>query len=81
MEILTFSKSGGFDDRTIERLNKELPAVFGRPAISKLLPGVIEPKTLANLASLGEGPEYRMVRRRAVYERETFLKWLSEQVR
>ena len=81
MEKLTFTKSGGFDSRTIERLGKELPPVFGRPAINKLLPGVIEPKTLANLASMGEGPEYRMVRRRVVYDRESFLRWLQEQVR
>lgn len=81
MEELTFSKSGGLDPRTFEKLCKELPPVFGRPAIDKLLPGVIEPKTLANLASRGEGPEYRMIRRRVVYDRESFLKWLQEQVR
>jgi hypothetical protein len=65
----------------IEQLRKELPPVFGRPAISKILPGVIDPKTLANLASLGEGPPYQMVRRRCVYDRESFLDWLQEQVR
>lgn len=69
------------DLQTLERLGKELPPLFGRPAINKLLPGVIEPKTLANLASLGEGPPFMMIRRKVVYDRDSFLKWLQEQAR
>jgi len=78
---MTKDKPEGFDHHTLERLRTELPPVFGRPAIDKLLPGVITQKTLANLAALGEGPEYKMVRRRCVYDRDVFLEWLEGQTR
>ena len=57
-------KNTGFDTKTIDNLRRELPAVFGRQAVGKLIPGIISEKSLANLAVNDEGPPYKVVRRR-----------------
>lgn len=36
----------------------------------------INPKTLANMASLGKGPRFRMVGKRAIYVCADFETWL-----
>ena len=61
----------------IDALSNSLPAVFGRSAISKLMPGVIAPGTLANLASQKKGPPCTFARGKVLYERESFLAWLG----
>ena len=61
----------------ISSLSKSLPAVFGRSAIPMLMPGVISPGTLANLASQKKGPPCTVARGKVLYERESFLAWLS----
>jgi hypothetical protein len=58
-----------------DKLN-ELPPIFGRKAIEKLMPGIISSKTLSNLHSVGKGPEFYKVGRRAYYERDSFIEWL-----
>lgn len=73
-------KNTGFDTKTIDNLRRELPAVFGRQAVGKLIPGIISEKSLANLAVNDEGPPYKVVRRRVCYERGSFLDWLENQV-
>ena len=62
----------------ISSLAKTLPAVFGRSAISMLMPGVIAPGTLANLASQKKGPPCTFARGKVLYERDSFLAWLKD---
>ncbi|WP_294447912.1 hypothetical protein [uncultured Mailhella sp.] len=61
----------------ISSLSKSLPAAFGRSAIPQLLPGIIAPGTLANLASQKKGPPCTLARGKVLYERESFLAWLK----
>jgi len=65
----------------IEKLNNSLPAVFVRTEIDKLLPGIINSKTLANLSCSGKGPQFYKIGRKCVYERETFLAWLGKKTK
>ena len=57
-------------------LSEQLPNVFGRKSVNNLLPGIISAKTLANLDSLGKGPERIKAGRSVLYTRETFVPWL-----
>ena len=65
----------------LQCLSKELPPVFGRKAVESLMPGIISAKTLANLDSAGKGPEYYKHGRVVMYERSSFLSWLSERIK
>ncbi len=66
----------------IEKLSNSLPVVFGRTEVDKLLPGIINSKTLANLDSAGAGPStYYKQGRKVFYEREVFLEWLAKRVK
>ena len=69
--------------REIKRdLNNHLPPIFGRKAIPNLLPGVVNPKTLANLDSLGQGPEGTLKHgRSSLYQREPFIEWFLKRVK
>jgi len=55
----------------------DLPPFIGRAEVSKYFPGILTPKTLANLASRGLGPPYFKVGRKVVYRTEDLLEWLS----
>ena len=59
-----------------QQILKNLPVAFGRPAINRLLPGIIDAKTLANHDSAGTGPPHFKRGRRVFYERDSFLEWL-----
>lgn len=59
----------------IEGLRGNLPPVFPRREVPRLLGGALAAGTLANLGTAGP-PFYRQGRH-AVYERESFLKWYS----
>ena len=65
----------------IEKLKEELPIVFARKEIERLLPGVVSSKTLANLSSQGTGPPSYHHGRTVIYDRDVFLDWLSKRVR
>ena len=65
----------------IEKLKEELPIVFARKEIERLLPGVVSSKTLANLSSQGTGPPSCRHGRTVIYDRDAFLDWLSKRVR
>ena len=62
----------------LKSLEKSLPAVFGRSAVSQLMPGVIAPGTLANLDSQHQGPPCHRARGKVIYEKTSFLAWLAE---
>lgn len=61
----------------ISALEKSLPVVFGRSAVLQLMPGVIAPGTLANLDSKHQGPPCHKARGKVLYEKASFLAWLS----
>lgn len=62
--------------------NLEFPALFPRVAVGRLTAGIIHPKTMANLDSLGLGPSKRWrVGRRVFYERDSFIEWLAGRVK
>lgn len=65
----------------IEKLREELPTVFARKEIDRLLPGLISSKSLANLSSQGNGPPSYHHGRTVIYDRDVFLDWLSKRVR
>jgi hypothetical protein len=52
------------------------PEFVAREKIPDFFPG-LNPKTLANLASLGRGPCYFLVGRRVFYRYEDLVSWLS----
>lgn len=63
-------------------LSEKLPPVIARKDVGRILGGVIAPKTLANLDSLGEGPAGRFrVGRTVAYRTADLLSWLQERVR
>lgn len=49
---------------------------FTRPEAKRFTGGLISPKTLANLHSLGSGPPFMRLRGRPYYQVETFVPWL-----
>ncbi|MGO9016910.1 MAG: helix-turn-helix transcriptional regulator [Syntrophobacteraceae bacterium] len=62
----------------LAELEKELPVIFGRAEIRRLLGGVLSPGYLANLDSKGEGPpRIRIGARRVGYPRGPFIAWLK----
>ena len=64
----------------IKQLRDNLPIAFARKEIDRLLPGVISPKTLANLSSQGDGPPAYHQGRTVFYNRDAFLEWLSKRI-
>ena len=61
----------------IRKLQQELPPVFSREAVPRLIPKVFSTQTLANLHSQGVGPPVIKCGRKACYERDSFLQWLQ----
>ncbi len=74
MNPTSVSGAETFTDVLFSQLEGELPPVFPRKAVSKLLGGVICAGTLANLGS--QGPPFIRMGKHAVYERTSFLRWL-----
>ncbi len=58
--------------------DKWSPPGFARSQAGKVTGEMIQPKTLANLASLGEGPPMRKTRGKAYYEMSSFIPWLRQ---
>ncbi|MGE4297917.1 MAG: hypothetical protein AB7E47_07800 [Desulfovibrionaceae bacterium] len=65
----------------ISEIRLALPPVFARDAVGRLTGGLISPRTLANLDSLGKGPRQRVrVGRKVAYSREAFISWLESRM-
>ncbi len=64
-----------------ENLLRELPPIFARKDIEKLLPGVISARTLENLDSMGKGPKSIINGKKILYIREEFVDWLISYLR
>ena len=58
----------------------ELPSHFGFTAVQTLMPKLVSESHLRALMGKGQGPDYRKVGGKIVFERESFLKWLSSRV-
>ena len=52
------------------------PEFVSRDKADSYIPG-LNPKTLANLASLGKGPPYHKVGRRCFYRYEDLVNWIT----
>ncbi|WP_457756064.1 hypothetical protein [Thermodesulfatator indicus] len=64
-----------------ENLLRELPPLFARKEVEKLLPGVISRRTLENLDSMGRGPKGIGNGKKILYVREEFVAWLINYLR
>ena len=61
----------------IQSLEAKLPNIICRKDVTKLSDGLVASKTLANLDSLGEGPEQRfLLNRKVCYPKQAFIDWL-----
>ena len=56
----------------------EFPPVFGLPAVSSLIPGLLSAERLRVLCRTGHGPAHKKVGRRILFQRESFLDWLEQ---
>lgn len=66
------------DSNFLDQLSMELPVFFTRKQACEKLGGLLSPRTLANLDSMGLGcPEKKMIGGKIVYPRIEFLKWLD----
>jgi len=54
-----------------------VPPFIARQEVPKFFPGMISPKTLAKLASQGEGPPFYMIRGKVVYDTRELWDWLT----
>jgi hypothetical protein len=59
-------------------LNQKLPPIIARDHVEKTLGGIISPKTLANMDSMGTGPMRIRIGKKVAYRTEDLLEWLSE---
>lgn len=63
------------------KLKSDLPLIIARKEVDRLTGGLISPRHLANLDSVGLGPKGKVrVGRLVGYERESFISWLSERM-
>lgn len=62
-------------------LEGRLPPIIAREQVGKLLGGVISPKRLANLDSLGEGPKRCRIGRKVAYPTMDLLIWLESRTK
>lgn len=66
----------------IENLKNTLPAIFARREVGRLTGGIIQPGTMANLDSIGQGVSDRfLVGRKICYNRDSFITWLLSKVK
>ena len=67
-------------EKLLEYLKVQLPPVFGRTAIEKLMPGLINARTLANDDYKGQGPISYKLGSKRMYKRDDFIEWLSSRI-
>jgi len=63
------------------KLLNEMPPLVSRKEAARFTGGMLSPRTLANLDSLGKGPAGRIqIGRKIAYAREAFVGWLLERM-
>lgn len=66
----------------LEVIEKQLPPVFDRHTASKILGGILSPKTLSNSDATGTGPSIKVkIGKKIAYERDSFIEWLKTKIR
>lgn len=66
----------------LESLKAELPPIIARSEVHRLTGGVLNGRSLANLDSLGQGPDGKIyIGKRAAYTREALLDFLAARMR
>lgn len=63
-----------------ELANKWPSAIVARKDIAKFTGGLLSPKTMANLDSLGKGPPSMKWGRQMVYPLKTFIPWFADRM-
>lgn len=67
---------------SVSSLMPVLPEIVQRKEVGRLTGGLVNPRSLANLDCLGQGPKGRfIVARKVCYPREAFLAWLQARVK
>lgn len=68
------------DSNLLAALERELPPLFFREAVPRLVPGM-SARYLANLDSAGKGPPGRIrIGRKIAYPRADFIEWLEKRM-
>lgn len=63
-------------DNITQTLQQNLPPIFTRLTAEKLMGGLVDAGTLANLDSAGDGPPVKIrLGRKVAYERSSFIGW------
>ena len=75
---LTLKGGDAYLDVDLTHMADQLPPIIARDSVEQLLGGVISPKYLANLDSLGQGPERMRIGRKIAYRTSDLLTWLSK---
>ncbi|WBF66038.1 hypothetical protein LN040_09860 [Desulfovibrio subterraneus] len=71
-----------YTEKVLDNLTQSLPAIFARTEVGRLTGGVIAPRTLANLDSLGKGPGGKVkFMKKVAYEKGAFLAWFAENLK
>ena len=68
----------------IETLRASLPPIFPRTEVGRLTGGIIQPGTMRNRDSRGDGIGLEgrfLVGRKICYSREAFLNWLEARIK
>jgi hypothetical protein len=73
-------KAAKMEDSFFGELRKNLPVYLTRRDIGKYFGNVISPRYLANLDSLGNGPQKKRMRGKVVYKRDDFIVWLESRI-
>ena len=80
MDVESLDQSDtNFGAYIIQKLEDELPIIFARSEIARLLGGTITAGTLANLGK--NGLTYVLIGNKAIYERSSFLEWIEHQMK
>lgn len=61
----------------LKDLAEKLPPLISRNRVEELLGGIISSKTLANLDSMGKGPNRIRIGRKIAYLTDDLLDWLE----
>ena len=70
-------------DELKRQLMETCPPIIARSEVGKITGGLLNPRTLANLDSLGQGPKSAKVamgKIRVGYLREPFIDWFCERL-
>ena len=66
----------------VNKMKEKWPsAIVARHQIGLFTGGLISPKTMANLAAAGKGPDYFRTERNSAYDVDVFCEWFQKRLR